>query len=96
MTKWEYCVLTGVSAASQNYCLYTFYPRLFRLTSKGFQQMDDFQSRIDKNEREADAVARTIYQLGEEGWELVLGQTFGDSAISNDRNNLWFKRQKIE
>jgi hypothetical protein len=96
MTKWEYGVLTGVSAASRTFCLYTHYPRLYRFTSTGIQLVKEFNSRIDKNESEANAVARTIFQLGEEGWELVMGQTFGDSYLTNDNNNLWFKREKSE
>jgi len=87
MTKWEYCVLVGISS------LQTYYPRLYRFTSNGYELISDFQNRSG-NEREDQSVAKAIFQLGEEGWELVVGTTFGDSAIQNRHSSLWFKRPK--
>jgi hypothetical protein len=85
MNKWEYCVLVGVSNIE------THYPRLYRFTSNGFEIVSDFQRR---SEDEAVLVAKAIFQLGEEGWELVVDQTFGDHAIQNRSSSLWFKRPK--
>ena len=94
MQKWEYCVLVNVFATGQG--LDTFYPALFRFTSKGAELVTDFQDRpegISHFEYEGQSVARMIYQLGEEGWEMVHGDHMSESTRP-DPANLWFKRTK--
>jgi hypothetical protein len=83
MTKWEYCVLTGVYGLGQRN------PSLFRITASGPELVTDFKNR-PRGIDERQAVAQMIFQLGEDGWELILGQnteTFGSSIM-------WFKRPK--
>jgi hypothetical protein len=81
MSKWEYCLLTGISAYNYGSGLRTDHPRLFIYTTNGEELVDDFNH---KPLREKDYVAKAIFQLGEDGWELLSVQGGG----------LWFKRPK--
>jgi hypothetical protein len=96
MQKWEFCLLTGVSAVimagdSGSTGLNTHYPKLFNLTGNGLVLVTDFKDR-PKVEYEGQSVARQIYLLGEEGWEIVYPQ-LNIGNLSNE-SYIWFKRQK--
>ena len=84
MQKWEYCVLEGLYYKSIYTPLACKYPKLLRLGNKGLELVTDFKNRA-KGVNEIDAVAETIAQLGDEGWELTCA--LGDAS-------LWFKRPK--
>lgn len=91
MQRWEYCVLQNAVA---NYGvvmigLRTHHASLWRITSQGVQLVSDFKKR-HKDIDEHEAIAQMIYQLGEEGWELVQDVNGG----SMGSNALWFKRPK--
>ena len=63
-------MLGGVYYDIANRKLRCAYPNLHTLSSKGLELVTDFKDR-PKGVNERDAVAITIAQLGEEGWELA-------------------------
>jgi len=78
MQKWEYCAIVNISTNNEK--LSTYYPGIWHFTDLGIQV-----SRI--HSPEADEVAKTIAQLGEQGWEMV-----GAGNTSNSFHTLYFKR----
>jgi hypothetical protein len=94
MAKWEYCVLVGVSTSRDYTELHTHYPKLIRVTENGTELVTNFKDR-PKNITESKSVAQMLFQLGEDGWELVFGQNFGEGGITqHDDTSMWFKRPK--
>ena len=78
MQKWEYCAIVGISRNNEK--LFPYYPGIWHFTDLGIQA-----SRI--HSPEADEVAKTIAQLGEQGWEMV-----GAGNVSDNYHTLYFKR----
>jgi hypothetical protein len=86
MTRWEYCVLTGV-AATDDEGFEPALPRLYLFTKDGLELVEAF----DDNDEEMtvrDQVARQIARLGNDGWELVGAGTTGGGT----GHSLYFKR----
>jgi len=94
MQKWEYCVLKGVMADIKG--LLTSYPRLYRFSATGAELVTDFQQyKSTSGASEQNLVAKMIYELGEEGWEMVYGQpntTHSTQHLTDPA--IWFKRPK--
>jgi hypothetical protein len=67
----------------------TVYPRCYRFTATGKELVTDYQKR-PRGMSEADMVAAHIAQLGDEGWELVIGYLGMMPASST----LFFKRHQ--
>jgi hypothetical protein len=77
MPKWEYCLLTGVFISPGDNVLACQNSRLYGITSKGLELITDFRTR-PKGIDERMIVAQTIFQLGNDGWELAgIGGTAG-------------------
>lgn len=64
MQKWEYCVVVGLSRLTTERYMHPDYPALWTLTPSGvnYKLM---------GKPESEELAKTIAQLGEEGWEMV-------------------------
>ncbi len=91
MAKWEYCVLHGVSYESRG--LYFNAPCLYKMTPTGAEVVTTFQNDPSTNSigEMTKNIEKTIFQLGEDGWELVIGTV---TPFNRGENTLWFKRQK--
>jgi len=83
MSKWEYCLLINVWI-SDDFVLGCPNSRLYGITSKGLELITDFRTR-PKGVDEKMVVAQTIFQLGNDGWELA-----GIEGV----NGMMFKRPK--
>lgn len=81
--KWEYCVIIRMPVSNNTL------PKVYRITNKGYELVEDFD-KFPKGVRDVvDAVAMLIAQLGIDGWEMVgAGSTHEGSSHS-----LYFKRQ---
>jgi hypothetical protein len=82
MSKWEYCVIEGMTQVHPEY------PRYYRFTNNGLEVADDFH-KLPKGVLQKDAVAMLITQLGVDGWEMV-----GTGSTREGRSHsIYFKRQ---
>jgi hypothetical protein len=81
MQKWEYCAIVGIRRADDG--LNPYRPGIWHFTELGIQS-----TRIEKPE--ADEVAKTIAQLGEQGWEMV----GAGSTVEGSQHVLYFKRPR--
>ena len=86
MTKWKYCTITGCKTGSATHQFDTHYPKITYFTSEGRNTESLGGSRPD-GLYEANAVARLIAQLGEEGWEMV-----GCGNTAEVTHSIYFKR----
>ncbi|MBK9927767.1 MAG: hypothetical protein IPP66_21045 [Anaerolineales bacterium] len=89
MPKWEYCAI-GPIQQDEAAKWKGFYPQLIYFLKDGLKEQ-----RISKegNISERDILAKTIAELGENGWELI---STGDSVITSSKgmHYLYFKRIK--
>lgn len=85
MAKWEYCAVVGLRRSGNN-TVTSYYPSVEYFTAKGVQTVP---IRGDTREDEIASLARTIAQLGEEGWEMV-----GCGNNSEVTHSIYFKRLK--
>jgi hypothetical protein len=86
MIKWEYCVLTGVSAGDEE-GFDPQSPRLYLFTRDGRELLESFEgSTAEMTVR--DQVAHQIARLGNDGWELAGTGTTG----GGESHSLYFKR----
>jgi hypothetical protein len=79
MQKWEYCAVVGVRRF--NHKLDPSFPGVWHFTELGIQA-------TQIKGPEADEVAKTIAQLGEQGWEMVGAGSTGEGSF----HILYFKR----
>lgn len=83
MQKWEYCVIAGIKRDRLEFR--GFYSVLWHFTSNRIEETKIGKENISENAAE---VARTIAQLGEQGWEMTgIGQ-----SNYRDEHILYFKR----
>lgn len=83
MTRWEYCVVTGIGTRAN---IGTYMPYLIRFTRSGY---DRTHLKKTRHAGEREVVARTIAELGADGWELVGAVHVGESSQTY---SLWFER----
>jgi hypothetical protein len=86
MTRWEYCVLTGVGASDEE-GFDTASPRLYLFTKDGLELLESFDD--DTSEMTLrDRVAHQLARLGNDGWELTSAGATGGGT----HHSLYFKR----
>lgn len=79
MNKWQFCVVTLMQRNNAA----IFFEKTGRRTEPITQQYPDSD--------EHGAVARTVAELGEDGWELV-GTVTSNSGSQHESLNMYFKR----
>ena len=94
MQKWEYCAVTEISANDNK--LNTYFPSLIQFIKQG-SHIEEIRSihKAKKTKRrgllisEEELVAKTIFELGEQGWEMV-----GMGNTGPNHHMVYFKRPK--
>jgi hypothetical protein len=94
MDKWEYCAVVGIRAQAAGHSIDPHLPAVWYFTTKGLQISEI-------HGREADEIAKTVAQLGEDGWEMVaatefdLGASHGTIPPLLPVSGFIFKRPKL-
>ena len=94
MQKWEYCVLIGTRYHDNLF--QTNYPAVNVFTIDGTRRLKSFDEYKMLKVTESSLVEKAIFQLGEEGWEMVSGpqRPSEDSLTHYGYPPIWFKRPK--
>jgi hypothetical protein len=80
MQKWEYCAIIGMRSTLRD--LNPAYPALWHFSNEGYGS-------TPIKGYEAAEVAKTIAELGEQGWEMI-----GTGCEAGGVHILYFKRPK--
>ena len=88
MQVWEYCAVVGIQRYSERRGFHPRWPAIWHFTSDGIKEVE---ITID----EIKTTAKTIAQLGEQGWEMVSVGTISAGGESETTHILYFKRPKL-
>ncbi len=86
MQKWDYCMVGPIRSAENR--IDGQYPHLTHFTERG---VDSVRIRAPMDKSTDYSLAKTIAELGAEGWELV-----GCGNVAVDMHFLYFKRPRQE
>jgi len=82
--KWEYCAIVGIGRRAGQRYLGPFYPAFWRFRN---ERVDTAELKGDESAQ----VAQAIFQLGQDGWEMV-GAVPDTQAGNANSHTLYFKR----